>query len=440
MAQSEERRECFALVQSVLRMVAAALTSPSVAYVRYETDGLRVAANVGSAEFEPGLLERVQQAPGARDIFAVPLERREAVEPSRGLEHGLAARVMTRGGFQSGLVVALRADPPFEEPDKAVLIDAAQVISGLTTDVGSTGAELERTRAFFREVVESVPVAVFVKDMWDQGRYIYLNRAGEEMTGRSRQAFLGRSDWEIFSTPEATRFVQHDRTALNLGQTGTFEEKVVHRPNGNVRVISTRKIAVAESSGEPRYVLGVSEDITEQRDAEVKMRHMAHHDALTGLPNRWLLAERLSAALETSLNTGSLLALICIDLDGFKQVNDNRGHAMGDQLLRDVARRLEGTVRPQDTAGRLGGDEFVVIHSSITHCMEARHMARRITSILSEPFELGSELVPIGCSIGISLAPEDGLNLYDLLDKADSALYGVKREKRNSRSLGNPAA
>jgi diguanylate cyclase (GGDEF)-like protein len=171
------------------------------------------------------------------------------------------------------------------------------------------------------------------------------------------------------------------------------------------------------------------EDVTERRLAEIKIAHMARHDALTDLPNRLLLRERLNEAL-AQVERGQRLAVLYLDLDQFKNVNDSLGHPTGDELLRAVAQRLRGCVKDTDTISRVGGDEFFIIQTGINNATDAEHLARRIVEALRAPYELHGHLVMIDASIGIALAPTDGSDANELLKNADMALYGAKADGR----------
>jgi diguanylate cyclase (GGDEF)-like protein len=171
------------------------------------------------------------------------------------------------------------------------------------------------------------------------------------------------------------------------------------------------------------------EDVTERRQAEMKIAHMARHDALTDLPNRVLLRERLNEAL-SQVNRGRRLAVLYLDLDLFKNVNDSLGHPTGDELLREVADRLRGCVCETDTISRVGGDEFCIIQAGIAHATEAEQMARRVAEVIKSPFDLGGQQIMIDASIGIALAPADSSEADELLRNADMALYGAKADGR----------
>ena len=167
-------------------------------------------------------------------------------------------------------------------------------------------------------------------------------------------------------------------------------------------------------------------DIRERRAAEAQIRHLAHHDGLTGLANRILFNDRISIALATAERKHDCLAVLCLDLDRFKPVNDTYGHAVGDLLLQQVADRLRAATRASDTVARLGGDEFVVLQSGSPQPRAAADLSQRIVDALSAPYALGEHTITIGTSIGIALYPADGLTGTDLLSRADIALYRAK--------------
>jgi diguanylate cyclase (GGDEF)-like protein len=179
------------------------------------------------------------------------------------------------------------------------------------------------------------------------------------------------------------------------------------------------------------------EDITEQRRTEAKIAHLAHHDALTDLPNRTLLQKRLGEACG-ELGEGASLAVLCLDLDRFKEVNDTLGHATGDALLRAIAQRLLGCVREFDTVARIGGDEFAIVQANAPQPTSATALALRIVETLTAPFEIDGHQILIGTSVGISVGPDDSSDAAELLKNADLALYQVKGQGRGSYRFFEP--
>ncbi len=209
------------------------------------------------------------------------------------------------------------------------------------------------------------------------------------------------------------------------------ERFLTRRETGNYfqHLSDGRIICIAHRSTSDGGWLTTCEDVTEQRRAESQIAFMARHDALTKLPNRLLLAERIQQAISQA-GRGPGFAVFCLDLDNFKQVNDTLGHPVGDELLCAVADRLRACVREIDTVARLGGDEFAIIQSGTENSEGAERLARRIVECVGEPYEFNGQRIVIGCSVGISLAPSDGTAGEKLLKNADVALYRAKTDGR----------
>ncbi len=178
--------------------------------------------------------------------------------------------------------------------------------------------------------------------------------------------------------------------------------------------------------------MGVALDVSERKAAEDRLAFLAHHDALTGLPNRILLMDRLAQSIARVRRRGRCSALLFIDVDHFKSVNDTRGHAVGDELLKSIAGRLTAAIRPGDTVARLGGDEFIVALDDVAHEDDVASVASRVLSAFALPFDLGGDLLPVTCSIGASLFPRDGETAEALIQGADSAMYAAKQRGRNN--------
>jgi diguanylate cyclase (GGDEF)-like protein len=214
-------------------------------------------------------------------------------------------------------------------------------------------------------------------------------------------------------------YVNDLREMLKIGQATT---QFVELDDG-------RTISIARQAMPGGGWVATHEDVTERRRAEMKIAHMARHDALTDLPNRVLLLERLSEAL-SHVERGQRLAVLYLDLDQFKNVNDSLGHPTGDELLRVVAARLRECVGEADTISRVGGDEFCIIQRDVAGATDAERLARAIAEAIKMPCEIHGHLVMVDASVGIALAPNDGTNANELLKNADMALYGAKADGR----------
>jgi len=237
--------------------------------------------------------------------------------------------------------------------------------------------------------------------------------------------------FEAGSFPETTRD-EYLRWRTNVAVSNEPTDSIVELRNGKTFKIRHRPMA------DGGWV-ATHEDITEQRRSEVKIEYMAHHDALTDLPNRALLNERLEQALGQGVHRQEMVAVHHLDLDQFKAVNDTFGHPAGDRLLKMVADRLRGLARETDTIARMGGDEFAVVHAPINDPAEATSLAQRIIALISEPFDLDGHQATIGASVGIAIGPSDGLRPDQLLRNADLALYRAKGDGRGTFRFFEPA-
>jgi diguanylate cyclase (GGDEF)-like protein len=234
------------------------------------------------------------------------------------------------------------------------------------------------------------------------------------------------------------------RLIAHRKETGSFDGDVDEFCSGIIRNVSlgigTRQLTEAPGGRAIEIVnrplkaggwVATIEDITERTRAEAKIAHLAHYDALTDLPNRVLFRERLEQALK-AVRPGEQLAVLYIDIDEFKSVNDALGHPVGDELLKEVAERLRGCLKETDVAARLGGDEFAVIQSAIKNQSETTQLVEGIYAAIRQPLECAGHLITTDASIGIALAPGDGLDLDQLLKNADLALYGAKGDGRRT--------
>ncbi|HVY04771.1 MAG TPA: EAL domain-containing protein [Burkholderiales bacterium] len=217
-----------------------------------------------------------------------------------------------------------------------------------------------------------------------------------------------------------------------LSGTGNLDiEYRVVREDGNFRWLRTKGDALLDLDGDPIKVLWVTEDVSQRKDMDARVRFLAHHDLLTGLPNRTLFQDRLQQALASAKRMQSRVALLFIDLDRFKYVNDSFGHRAGDILLQTVAARLRGCVRETDTVCRHAGDEYLIVLSALREPTEAGLVAEKVVHTFDEAFDLESHEVRISASVGISVYPDDGQTMEDLIRNADAAMYHSKKSGRN---------
>jgi diguanylate cyclase (GGDEF)-like protein len=235
---------------------------------------------------------------------------------------------------------------------------------------------------------------------------------------------------EALHPEDRPRFSQSLEQCLH--GTGSLDiEYRVAWPDGTFRWLRTKGDALLDLEGDPIKVLWVTEDVSQRKDMDARVRFLAHHDLLTGLPNRTLFQDRLQQALAAAKRMESRVALLFIDLDRFKYVNDSFGHRAGDILLQTVAARLRGCVRETDTVCRHAGDEYLIVLSALRDPTEAALVAGKVLTTFEEPFDLDGQEIQISASVGISVYPDDGQTSEDLIRNADAAMYHSKKNGRN---------
>jgi diguanylate cyclase (GGDEF)-like protein/PAS domain S-box-containing protein len=302
----------------------------------------------------------------------------------------------------------------------------------LTSDGGVVGlrvdiTELKQREASFRLLFDGNPVPMIVCALDDErilsvndaavSHYGYDRAAFERMTVRGIQAFENEAPWakEQSADETTTRVWKHVKADGSLIDVAIYSRQLTH-------------------DGRPAMLLSLM-DITERRQAEARLAFMAQHDGLTGLPNRAMLRQRLDDQLGFTRRSGQQIAVLCLDLDGFKSVNDGLGHAVGDRLLKGVAKRMRSSLRDSDFIARLGADEFVVIHQGISRPEDAGLLAKRLIEAISEPYLIDGHTVVVTASVGIALAPGDGDDADRLLKNADLALARPKADARGTFSF-----
>ncbi|MDO8931490.1 MAG: EAL domain-containing protein [Rhodocyclaceae bacterium] len=290
----------------------------------------------------------------------------------------------------------------------------------------------EKERALV--TLESIADGVISADA--KGVIDYLNPVAERLSGWPEQEAVGKPIADLFKVFDEKTLQEIANPVLQCLSNGLpFMRQgntIFVNRNGENLAINESAAPIRDRSGQVTGVVLVFHDVSGARKLTQQMSHQATHDALTGLPNRILLQDHLDSTLELAAQTGRALAVMFLDLDRFKVVNDTLGHAVGDRLLREVAERLKECLREGDIVSRLGGDEFVIVTSEIKDNSAIEMMAGRLLKVFHKPFALGQSEFFSSTSIGISVFPEDGTTADVLMKKADSAMYRVKAQGKNN--------
>ena len=286
--------------------------------------------------------------------------------------------------------------------------------------------------------VESSTSAVVITDATAPDQpIIYVNPAFERISGYLREQAIGRNCRFLQGQDRDQPDIEKMRSALKEGR----EVQAVlrnYRKDGSLYWSELKLAPVRDGSGKVTHYVGILNDITEFRSYQEQLEHQATHDALTGLANRTMLADRIEQALEYAGRYGKAVAVALLDLDHFKLINDTYGHTLGDDVIRVIGGRLFACTRGGDTLARLGGDEFVLVLSDLASGELATSLMRRVVEAVGEPFNLQGHDLALTCSVGVSLFPQDGEDPETLIRKADTALYQAKDLGRNNWQFFTP--
>lgn len=290
--------------------------------------------------------------------------------------------------------------------------------------------------------LDSIGDAVLSTDQ--AGNVTYLNPVAERMTGWSTSDACGKPLRDVMRIINAdTREPVRDPLAMAMRQdviVGLGANSLLIRRDGYEFPIEDTAAPIHDRNGQVTGAVIIFRDVGQALALTLRMSHLAQHDALTGLPNRLLLNDRLDRAVAAARRHGSSLAVLFMDLDGFKQINDRLGHAAGDQVLQSVASRLVASVRGSDTVSRQGGDEFVALLSEVACVEDAAFHADRLVAAIAAPLRIGGRNLHIAASVGIGVYPTDGSDAEELLRTADLDLLRVKARRRSWPPLPIAAA
>ncbi|QOZ36689.1 EAL domain-containing protein [Bradyrhizobium sp. CCBAU 53421] len=301
------------------------------------------------------------------------------------------------------------------------------------TDRRSLSRELENNKKFLELVVDNIPVSLIVQRVSD-GRYLLANRSAETILNRRREDAAGLTASDIFNAREAKLIIARDEAAIRK-RSMIAEEHPISTKDG-LRLFLTRRMTVLDDHGEPQYLIKTHEDVTDRRQTESRMAHMAYHDGLTDLPNRAAFLQALTQMIEACDGTDEAFAVLCVDLDGLKEINDVYGHAMGDKVLVEVAQRLQ-TVARGGVVARLSGDEFGLIIDG-KQPVAGIALAEQAAEALGQDFLIDGKSVRTGLTAGIAVFPHNGSDAASLLANSGAALFRAKAKSRGTISIFEP--
>jgi diguanylate cyclase (GGDEF)-like protein/PAS domain S-box-containing protein len=410
------------------------LDSLELSVVAFDRDGRVVMANERArAEFAS-----MGEAVNSEGLFSRPLDLIDSLgRPLQGTDIP-SVQTLRTGAVLRDFVIGVRLDDGrvmWTSVCTSPVHDAGGVIVGVictfdeVTKERHALAALRESEQRFRLLAEMAADVVYRVRIGPSPRFDYVNPAVESVLGYTPQ--------EFYDEPGLVMRVTHDddvERVRELGTVGVHQVSSVQlrmkRRDGTMIWTEHRVVPMRDGDGVVTALAGIARDVTELKLKEAYLSHRALHDPLTGLPNRVLLLDRLEAALARIRRHKGFLAVLYLDLDRFKTVNDNLGHDIGDRLLHVVARRLQDTLRPSDSVARLGGDEFAAILPDLNDPAEATQVAERLLAAVAEPVDLGEGSLVTTVSIGIAGAGDAGPSAAELLRRADFAMYSAKDRGR----------
>ena len=284
-------------------------------------------------------------------------------------------------------------------------------------------------------ILENIMEGVLITDAHKNIEYV--NPAFCTITGYSAEEVIGKNPRLLQSGHHDAAFYKN--MWASLAHSGQWQGEIWNRrKSGEVYPEWENIVIMRDDAGSITHYVAIFSDISTLKRAEQRFQHLAHHDALTGLPNRLLFEDRLQQTLAQASRQNQRVALLFVDLDDFKTINDTQGHAAGDKLIRIAAERLTGCVRSADTVARLGGDEFTALLANIATLADAELVAQKIIEVLARAFVIDGHELFVTASIGIALYPADGIDTETLIDHADTAMYRAKQAGKNKYRLYDP--
>lgn len=342
------------------------------------------------------------------------------------------------------LIMLLLGDLDLKHPYLVAIIDAAALSITLSAcliywvlpDLARSQRKTKDQAQLLNTLINAIPAPIFYKD--ENGVYTGCNHQFQTYLGRTPERILGQTVYGVAPAELAEVYHKADMDLMQKGGAQVYEARVSHA-DGSEHDVMFHKAVYDKADGSIGGIIGVMLDITERKALEHKLLSLASLDDLTGIPNRRELDNRLEQALNRAERNQAMLALLFIDMDGFKSVNDALGHEAGDQVLKLIANRIKKVLRKSDVAGRMGGDEFAVVLEGNVTCEATAVVAQKLLTSLSAPYTLSEgQVAHVSASIGIACSPNDGNDLKGLLSQADTAMYEAKKLGKNRYVTASP--
>jgi len=392
----------------------------------YDRDDFRFLAVNDAAIGHYGYTRAEFLAMGVLDIR--PRREREKARATIAAHHGIYYGDQTSIHCKADgteMRILIYSQPLDYEGRTAALVAAVDV-----TERRRALEDLQRTKDILDAVVENVPVSIFLKDAVSL-TYVFANRAAEEFNGLNRQDIIGRTAGDLLDSATATLIDLSDREVLRSRMPSVFAERMINTPRRGHKFAMTRSLPILSDKGDPRYILTLIADLSERQRAEAQIQYLARHDGLTGLPNRSAFLGHLEELLVLAETKERSFAILCMDIDRLKEINDLFGHSSGDLLVKEVASRLHSVVGEAFLA-RLDGDEFALIINRDMLPADIASLAEQFAAAVAAPFTIENNRVRISISIGIAMCPADGRDATSLLANVEAALCRAKLEGRGT--------
>ena len=311
------------------------------------------------------------------------------------------------------------------------IVTCTFIVIGLVALKSLSDERYQTERDLLEAFLEHIPDNVFFKDR--DSRFVRISKAMADYCGLADPALaVNKTDSDIFTSEHANQALADERQIIQTGRPIIGVEEKETWPDGRQSWVLTTKVPLKDRRGQIVGTMGIAHNITERKLAEARVHFLALHDSLTGLPNRILLEDRLAQATALARRSQTRVAVLMLDLDRFKYVNDSLGHHIGDRLLEAVSTRLKGCLRDSDIVARLGGDEFIVAAPVVDDTADIECIAHKVLASLAEPFEVEGRELRVSASVGVCEYPTDGENPEALLQAADAAMYEAKKRGRGA--------